>query len=241
MRVLLAIILNVAWLPMLSAADIYDNPQNLKVLPEGTSAGELRNTMRNFALSTGLRCFSCHVGEEGQPLETYDFASDEKELKGKARVMMQMVGRINTSLSAEIGDPHVEVNCVTCHRGVSKPKMLGTVLAEAAEEGGAQALKDKYAALREQYHGTHSYDFSEFTMTEIARQRLGAGHPDQAYAVLDIVLAENPDSFQGHFFYGELALRQGNKALAREHYARALEINPQAAGFVQPRLDQAKE
>jgi len=240
MRILLMLFCVVCLSPVKSA-DIYDNPNNLDVLDPDISSGDLRNTMKNFALSTGLRCSSCHVGEEGQALESYDFASDEKVLKGKARVMMKMVSKINTTLTNEIDNQHVQVDCVTCHRGVSKPKTLGSVLAEAAENNGIQGIQDEYAKLRARYYGSHSYDFSEFSLAEIAQQRALAGHADQAYAVLDIVLTENPESFQGHFLYAELASREGKKELAKNHYEKAIVINPQAAGFVQPRLDQLKE
>ncbi len=241
MRVLLLLIFSVVWLPSLQAADIFENPQNLKVLPEDISPRELGNTMKGFALATGSRCSTCHVGEERQPLDTYDFASDDKELKGKARVMLKMVSNINATLSKELGEAHVQVTCVTCHHGISKPKTLGMALAEAADKDGIKGMQDEYAKLRDRYYGTHSYDFSEFTLTEFAQTQALGGHPDQAYAILDIVLAENSESFQGHFLYGELALMQGKKELAQGHFEKAIKINPQAAGFVQPRLDQAKQ
>lgn len=40
--------------------------------------------MRGFTRALGLRCSHCHVGEEGAPLATYDFAADEKPLKARA-------------------------------------------------------------------------------------------------------------------------------------------------------------
>jgi hypothetical protein len=96
----------------ISQVNIYDNATNLKVLPEGTSADTLRATMRSFALDTGFRCSSCHVGEEGQPMTEYDFASDEKELKGKARLMLEMVNTINSTLLSGLGEDRKEVMCV---------------------------------------------------------------------------------------------------------------------------------
>jgi len=60
-------------------ADVYADPQNLEVLPSDIPPAELRATMKNFSIGTGLRCNDCHVGEEGQDFSSYDFASDEKE------------------------------------------------------------------------------------------------------------------------------------------------------------------
>jgi tetratricopeptide (TPR) repeat protein len=221
-----------------SQAGIYDNPQNLKVLPEDTSSELLSKTMRSFALDTGFRCSSCHVGEENQRLTEYDFASDEKELKSTARLMMKMVNSINSSHLAELGEDRVEVRCLTCHRGVNKPALTGDVLTVAAEEGGIEAMTSRYLELREQYYGSHSYDFTDMTLSDFARTRAAAGHLDQATAMLDLVLEDNPESFMAQFSYGELYHRAGNAELAIEHYRKAIEINPGSAGFLQQRIDQ---
>ena len=224
-----------------SQAGIYDNPQNLKVLPVDTSSEVLRSTMRGFALDTGFRCSSCHAGEENQPLTEYDFASDEKELKSSARLMMKMVNSINTSHLAELGEDRVEVRCVTCHRGVNKPALIGDVLAAAAEEGGVEGMSARYLELREEYYGSHSYDFTDMTLSDFARARAAAGHLDQATAMLDLVLQDNPESFMAQFSYGELYHRAGNAELAIERYRKAIEVNPGAAGFLQQRIDQLQD
>ena len=78
--------------------DVYTN---LKVLPKDVSRRELVNAMLEHLRGLGLRrnrnegCLYCHVGEFGQPTDTWDFASDEKPAKQKARVMMGMVAAIN--------------------------------------------------------------------------------------------------------------------------------------------------
>lgn len=224
-----------------SQVNIYDNASNLKVLREGTTADELRNTMRSFALDTGFRCSSCHVGEEGQPLTGYDFASDEKELKGKARLMLEMVNTINGQHLAELGEDRTEVKCVTCHRGVNKPELTGSLLAAAADEGGVEAMTGKYRQLRERYYGSHSYDFTDMTLSDFARSRAAAGHNDQAAAMLDLVLEDSPNSFMAHFTYGEFHHRGGNPEMAINHYRKAIEANPGAAGFLQQRIDQLEQ
>lgn len=104
-----------------AVAQVYDNPRNLQVLPAEIGADELRDTMKSFFFGTGLRCSSCHVGEEGQPLTTYDFASDERELKQTARQMLRMVNAINTEHLAHLGPERAEVSCATCHRGERLP------------------------------------------------------------------------------------------------------------------------
>jgi tetratricopeptide (TPR) repeat protein len=218
-------------------ADIFDSPKNLKVLPDDISSQELGATMRGFALGTGLRCSNCHVGEEGQELTTYDFESDEKELKGTARKMLKMVAAINGKYLDDVAQDHVDVNCVTCHRGVRKPKMLGQVLAEAATENGTEGIRVAYDELKSRYYGSHSYDFTERTLSAFASSQGVAGNMDNAAIALDIMLEENPQSFQALALSGELYFRQGDAEQAGQFWKRALEVNPQAS-WVEQRLQQ---
>ena len=79
-----------SFIPAVGNAQIPEVFNNLQVLPKDISKAELLGNMRSFA---GGRCQFCHVGEEGQPLSEFDFVSDEKETKKKARVMMQPLRR----------------------------------------------------------------------------------------------------------------------------------------------------
>src|SRR5688572_21042157 len=100
---------------------------NLKVLPKTITARELVPLMAGFTRALGVRCTFCHVGEESLPLEKYDFASDEKPTKLKAREMLRMVVAINEQHLAKLDkrvDPPVAVQCATCHRGVREPRPL---------------------------------------------------------------------------------------------------------------------
>ena len=96
--------------------------KNLKIFPKDISRADLIFNMKFFAQSLGVRCTYCHVGVEGQPLSTYDFASDAKEHKLKARKMLAMAHRINSENFDDAEDPGVlKVTCYTCHRGSTKP------------------------------------------------------------------------------------------------------------------------
>lgn len=95
--------------------------KNLKVFPKDIPQQQLVSNMKFFAQSLGVRCVHCHVGEEGKPLSTFDFASDAKKEKLIARKMLAMVHRINSE-DFGIKDPkEVKVTCFTCHRGATKP------------------------------------------------------------------------------------------------------------------------
>jgi photosynthetic reaction center cytochrome c subunit len=104
-------------------------PTNLQVLPKDFTRQQVVQVMQQFTMGLGVANF-CHVemagaqpGANGQiPL---DAASDDKQAKKTARVMMKMVGDINNTLGSQIGKAAadvVKVQCVTCHRGASIPK-----------------------------------------------------------------------------------------------------------------------
>ena len=67
-----------------------DSLTNTRVIPHSTPVMQLVGTMRNFTSDLGVRCQFCHVGREGQPLDQFDFISDEKRTKQVARQMMLM-------------------------------------------------------------------------------------------------------------------------------------------------------
>jgi len=95
--------------------------KNLQVLPKDISREQLVGNMKFFAQSLGVRCTHCHVGAEGQPLSTFDFASDAKPAKLVARKMLAMVHRINEQDFGVKDFKDVKVTCYTCHRGSTKP------------------------------------------------------------------------------------------------------------------------
>src|SRR5438477_5695275 len=98
-------------------------PHNLKVLPANTTTAQILPTMRAFAAALGTNCGYCHEWT-GAGLPTNDYAADTKQPKLVARVMMQMVGEINTKLAANIQKPAdqlAKVECMTCHRGAAIP------------------------------------------------------------------------------------------------------------------------
>lgn len=127
----------------------FANPphKNLKVLPQDLTAPQLLGTMKFFAQSLGVRCTFCHVGTEGQPLSTFDFASDAKPNKDVARGMMRMVKEINGNLPAITGEADSKITCFTCHRGSKAPATSPPpAAAPAAAAPGAPAGQQRGTA-----------------------------------------------------------------------------------------------
>lgn len=94
--------------------------KNLKVFPAGIPRDRLIGVMKSYTVSLGVKCTHCHVGEEGKR-ETMDFASDAKQAKLTARVMMAMTRRLNEQDFAVKDVTQLKVGCFTCHRGAVKP------------------------------------------------------------------------------------------------------------------------
>jgi len=220
--------------------DIYADPQNLEVLPEDITAEDLRETMKSFALGLGVRCETCHVGEAGQPLDSFDFESDEKAMKRKARVMLRMVGDINVEYVPQLNEiedaVRVEVRCVTCHRGRPRPMLIQDELDETLADAGPDAVVARYAELRESFYGSHSYDFSEFTLPMYGDELAKRGQLDAAIALLQVNAENFSQSYYTQFVLGELHIAAGNKTSALAAYKRAVELNPRAAPLLGPKI-----
>ena len=164
--------------------DIYANPQNLKVLPEGINPTALGNTMKGFALGLGMRCETCHVGEAGMSLSDFDFPADDKRTKGVAREMLRMVQMINRDVIANIEEPSgAQVTCFTCHNGqLTPPPQLHTHLIEIVSEDGIEAAMIRYDELRAEFYGTGVYNFGPRTFTRVADRLIEDDMADEAIA-----------------------------------------------------------
>jgi len=174
-----------------------DSFTNLRVLPRDIAPRTLVDMMAGFTRALGVRCTYCHVGEESIPLEQYDFASDEKPSKRKARAMIEMVGRINDVHLAGLEQrvtPALQVQCFTCHRGVTQPRTLQDVLNQAYRAGGIDSTLAAYHALRRQYHGRAVYDFGEVALIDVANPIAAAGDLTGAEQLLELNVRMNPES-----------------------------------------------
>lgn len=176
--------------------------------------------MPAIAQALGVDCRYCHLARRGMPVP--------EPKKDIARAMMKMTREINLQIQASTGkapDEATEVQCVTCHRGVTIPGQLTDILMKTAAEKGADAAIAQYRELRARYYGRQSYDFGDDTLLVLA-QRLGYRDADEAIAVLQLNLEFNPKSAQT---YAQLATAFSRKLEDKEAIAclqKALEIEP---------------
>jgi Photosynthetic reaction centre cytochrome C subunit len=202
-----------------------DSFTNLKVLPKDIDQRTLLNTMREFSLALGVRCTYCHVGREGAPLDSVNFAKDDKRTKRAARAMMHMVHHINDEHLKDVPDrpePHVVVRCATCHPGVARPRLLDDTLSLVLADSGRDAATRRYRELRARYYGTGAYDFSEATLTELARAEARAGRTDNALALLTLNAEFYPASAGIALTQGDVQRQRGDTAAAVASYRTAL-------------------
>ena len=201
--------------------------------------------MRGFTEALGVRCQFCHVGKEGQPLSEFDFASDEKETKRTARMMLQMTGNINQEYIAKLpidstatasstqpqpislNQGRTMVECITCHRGFEKPVVIQQVLAETIKQESVEAALARFAALREKYYGSGGYDFSESVLTRLAAQLQHEGNADGAKLVLEKNAEYYPESTRIKIMLAMIDEESGDKEGARKMYQEVLKMDPE--------------
>src|SRR6185295_3967437 len=84
------------------------------------------------------------------------------------------------------GTPPIPVTCSTCHRGISRPVPLFTVVSEAAIAVSADSALRTYRVLRDRYFGKDAYDFSESALNIAAFRtgRAGAAKVPDALSLL---------------------------------------------------------
>jgi len=222
-----------------ASAGIFDDPQNLKVLPEDISTEELRRTMRGISQGTGSRCSVCHVGKVEADLSTYDFSIDDKEKKLKARKMIQLVRDINENIAMLFPDstePLVEVTCATCHRGQAKPEMIQDVVFATLHDKGLDQSVAKFRDLRERYYGGYTYDFSERVLMRIAEDLGAQNELDAAMKFVNLNLEYYPQSSRTYVLRAEVFAEQGDIDAARSDYETALEMEPES-WWIKEQLD----
>lgn len=231
-----------------------DEAENLEVLPDTIGSDGLRRVMTGFTDALGVRCSHCHAGNGD--LSEYDFASDEKETKETARVMMRMVEDINGTHLTKLHEQHTHddgeththsgsdqrVQCVTCHRGAEEPRLIQDLLADVVEAEGVEAAVEKYRQLREEYYGGFTYDFRAGPLSELARRLAGEGDTESGLRMARLEVEYHPDSYTAHFTLARLQQRAGMQEEAISSMERALELAPERArDFLRRRLERMRQ
>ncbi len=205
-----------------------EKPENIQVLSKDITGARLGFPMRGFTRALGVRCTYCHVGEEGKPLSTYDFPSDENPNKERAREMLRMLGSINDHLNKiePSGDQRVNMWCHTCHRGVARPITLSAQLKETYRTEGLDASLTQYSELKEKYYGKGAYQFGEGALNELGYEVLKKENPEGAVKVFKLNSKEYPESGNVWDSLADGYMQAGDKKNAKKYYRKSLKFSP---------------
>lgn len=212
-----------------AAAQQERRPTNLQVLPDSMTREQVVAVMRGFNGALGVRCQHCHVGAPGAPMDSVDFAADDRPAKNTARAMMRMVRALNgeylASLPGRSGEP-VRVECVTCHRGAPRPLMLEDTLGTVLARRGADSAVAAYRELRARHHGRFAYDFGERSLNTLAARLTAAGRTADARRMLELNAEQFPESWNVAYELGRVYEALGERERAVEQYRRVLRLQP---------------
>jgi len=209
-------------------------PKNLQFFPKDMTGQQILPIMQNFNAALGVNCTYCHNSEPPVDNPKNDFASDEKDTKKKARVMLQLARDVNMKLQAEMGKPAAEltnVQCVTCHRGVAIPKQLAAIMTETATKEGVNKAIAQYNDLRKRYYGAQAYDFTDQTLFTAATQALAANKPDDAIAFAQTNLAYHATSARSYQVMSQAFQRKNDRDKAIQALEKAVDLDPMNQGF----------
>lgn len=211
-----------------ASAQFPDKFTNLQVLPKDISRADLQSTMRGFAFALNVRCNHCHVEKtEGKKVQL-DFPADDKETKKTARVMLQMVATINRDYIGKLPkQPPIRVQCVTCHHGLTQPRTLNSVLAEAIDQKGVDAAMTLYRDLRLKYFGSGQYDFGETSLNQLCESLLAEKKNKVALAIMEMNFDSNhPDSLWSYHMLAQAHEANGLTEKVIADYRKVLELHP---------------
>lgn len=205
-----------------------EKPKNIQVLPKDWPGSRLQPVMFGFVRALGVRCTHCHQGQEGKPLSTYDFASDENPNKNRAREMLRMLGSIDDHLQKiqPSGDKRVNMWCDTCHRGRPRPTTLHEELGEQYRAKGLESALDYYAELKQKFYNRGAYDFGERGLSSFGYDLLAQNDSAGAIQVFRLNALQFPQSGTVWDNLAEAYMKVGNLQKAEEYYQKALALDP---------------
>jgi tetratricopeptide (TPR) repeat protein len=212
-----------------AGAQIPDKFTNLEILPKDIAKPKLVETMRGFSTALGVRCWHCHVGEEGKPFDQWDFPSDAKPAKNTARVMMQMTAELNSMWMPQVKTDaahRLQVSCAMCHHGKAEPYSIQGVLRETIGQRGVAAATAQYRELRERFYGRDAYDFGEQALNALAQSLADEKKTADALALLELNAEFNPKSPTVHGLLAAAHEQAGHKDQAIAAYKKVLELAP---------------
>ena|SRR5687768_3331013 len=218
-------------------AQIPQRFENLQVFPRDIPRDTLVAIMRGFTASLGVRCTFCHLEREGAAQAAgggggggglnLNFASDSLANKRKARWMLHMTDSVNTRLASLPGrdEPATNVNCMTCHRGMSKPMTIQQVVLSTTRRQSVDSAIARYRLLRNDM-AAGRFDFREQPVAEVAQQLSAEGRHDDALKLLQMLQEFHPNSVNIDLQLAETYIAKGDRDAGIARLRAVLAKNP---------------
>jgi hypothetical protein len=212
-------------------AQIPQRFENLQVLPRDIPRDTLVAIMRGFTASLGVRCTYCHIEREGGGGGggglNLNFPSDSLANKRKARWMLHLTDTINTRLAnlPARDDPPTAVNCMTCHRGMSKPTTIQQVILATLQRQGVDSAIARYRMLRNEM-ASGRFDFREQPVTDVAQDLAAEGRHDDAIRLLQMLQEFHPNSVNIDLQLAEVYIAKGDREAGIARLRAVLARNP---------------
>lgn len=204
--------------------------KNLKVLPKDITKPELLGTMRSFASALGVGCDHCHARSQDPHQPGLDFASDKKDTKKAARMMLRMVSTINGELATKLDSTEstgMKVSCMTCHHRQERPRSLKDEMVAAVDSGGVDAAVALYKERREKFYGTAAYDFGQESLLDVADALAESGKTEPAVAIVQLNMQQFPDLVWNYEELGSIYSDAGDVEKAKAALKKGLELDPE--------------
>jgi tetratricopeptide (TPR) repeat protein len=215
------------------SAQIPQRFENLQFFPSDIPRDTLVAIMRGFTGSLGVRCTYCHLEREGTPPAGVagglflNFASDSMANKRKARWMLHMTDSVNTRLASlpSRDTPPTNVNCMTCHRGMSKPMTIQQVIVATTQRLGVDSAIARYRMLRSEM-AAGRFDFREQPVTDVAQELSSGGRHDDAIKLLQMLQEFYPNSVNIDLQLAETYIAKGDRDAGIARLRAVLAKNP---------------
>jgi tetratricopeptide (TPR) repeat protein len=241
-KIALVFFISVFTFAVTTNAQMPDKFKNLKVLPKDITKDQLDKIMDSFTEGLGVNCEFCHVRND--QTHKMEFSLDRKTAKSKARIMLKMTMAINKkylSQLSQFSDNIIQVKCITCHRGNKMPKMLEDVLYHTIQKAGIDSAISTYHQLRDEYYGGFTYNFKDHTLVKLVQMLDKDQKYDDAMRIAQLNLKMYPNSGVATFGLGQVYEAKGDKENAIKTYKKAIELMPQAARFLNRRIEELQK
>ena len=194
--------------------------KSIKVLND-MPADQMGKVMNMISASLGVNCGFCHASNDG------DYEKEGNEHKDMARKMMKMVFDLNKSQFN--GRP--EINCFTCHHGISHPQpsfplVAAVPPAERPKQPEKKPTVDEILAKFETAVGG-KVNLAKITSRQIKANRI---EPNGKTTEPEVIWVK-PNKYVSDLSYGTYVVRETFDGVAARKFsnAEAIEIKPDEA------------